>query len=202
MSEPSQTRTTNALSVKSLVTIGVFAAIYFVVLAACTMMSMISPAFHLVGITLSTLVNAFVVMALLARCPAMGTLTILGAVVTGLMTLMGQFWVSLILGIGAGLLADITRRLIGPASKIGSAISYGIFQLWLIGPLLPVVLTPEAWFARITVRRGADYVAAMEALFTPTNLIIFHVANALLGILFALLAAKSLKRHFQKSSIL
>ncbi|MDC4233678.1 MptD family putative ECF transporter S component [Actinomyces sp. B33] len=199
---PAPAPTGRGPSVTDLVVIGALAAVYFVVLGASTMLTLISPAFHLVGITLSTFLNAFVVMALLARSPRMGTLTIFGSVVTAVMVLLGQFWGSIVLGAACGLAADLVRRALGETTRRGAVWSYGVLQLWLIGPLLPVILTPEAFFGRIAVRRGADYVAAMEALFTPTNLVIFHVLNALAGVAFAALAARALHRHFERSQVL
>ncbi|WP_165216292.1 MptD family putative ECF transporter S component [Schaalia sp. ZJ1691] len=190
------------LSIKSLIAIGIFSAVYFVILGATSMMGMISPVFHLLGISASTLINAFVIMALQARSPHFGTMTILGTLVSGVIVLMGQFWGAVFFGAGFGLLADLVNLAGRHRSRIAAIWSYGVLQLWLIGPLMPVFLTPDAFFSRIVKRRGEAYVEVMQALFTPSTLVIFHVVNALFGVLMAFLATRALKRYFEKTSVL
>ncbi|QWW19397.1 MptD family putative ECF transporter S component [Schaalia sp. 19OD2882] len=199
---PQAERPASALNARALVNVGIFAAIYFVILFLTALIGFISPPLHLAGILVGTLVNATVVILFMARTPHMFAMTLLGTVVGGAMVLLGQFWATVVVAALCGLAADLILRAGRHASRPHVWVAYGVFQFWTIAPLLPVVLGSTAFFERIEKRQGHDYRMLMEQVFTPTNLILFQVVVCLVGIGAAWMAMRVIDRHFARAGLL
>ena len=95
---------------RSVVTIGAFTAVYFVLMWCSGMLGFFGPAFMFVGGVVSLLLNGSVVMLMLVRSRMFGTLTIMGGVVGLLMVLTGHAWVTLPVAVVLGFLADLAER--------------------------------------------------------------------------------------------
>ena len=120
---------------RSVVTIGAFTAVYFVLMWCSGMLGFFGPAFMFVGGVVSLLLNGSVVMLMLVRSRMFGTLTIMGGVVGLLMVLTGHAWVTLPVAVVVGFLADLIARSGGYVSAPRNIAAYVVFSLWGIAPL-------------------------------------------------------------------
>lgn len=133
---------------RSVVTIGAFTAVYFVLIWCSGMLGFFGPAFMFVGGVVSLLLNGSVVMLMLVRSRMFGTLTIMGGVVGVLMVLTGHAWVTLPVAVVLGFLADLIARGGGYVSAPRNIAAYVLFSLWGIAPPVPDLLRPRPLLRR------------------------------------------------------
>ena len=80
-------------------------------------------------------------------------------------------------------------------------IAYGVFSLWVAGPILPLYLQHDAYIANIGEQMGEDYARAWDTLFSPTFMAVLLVAVFLASCLGGLLGQKMLRKHFVRAGI-
>ena len=179
----------HGLGPRMLINVGVFAAIYFVVTFGSGMLGLFSPFMEIVGFLVGALINGTVVMLFLAKTPARGAMTIFGAIVGLLMVVTGHF-------------GDVLVASGGYRSRPRNILSYAIFQLWIIGPLLPIFYDTAGYGEYISSSMGEEYAQAMLALFTPLNVVILMSAMFLLSLAAAWIGTHILERSLSKAGIL
>ncbi|MCD4557287.1 MptD family putative ECF transporter S component [Schaalia sp. lx-100] len=196
------TPTGHALTPRALINIGIFGAIYFFILFLSSLVSFVSPALHLVGILIGTLINATVVILFMVKTPRVFAMTLFGTLIGGTMALLGQFWGTVIVAALCGFIADLILYSGHYTSRWRACLAFGIFQFWLIAPLIPVIIGSDAFFQRITRRQGAEYADFMRSLFTPWFLIGFHIALCIVAVGAAWVGTRILDKHFSRAGIL
>ena len=80
-------------------------------------------------------------------------------------------------------------------------IAYGVFSLWVAGPILPLYLQHDAYIANIGEQMGEDYARAWDTLFSPAFMAGLLVAVFLASCLGGLLGQKMLRKHFVRAGI-
>ncbi|MFC7579853.1 MptD family putative ECF transporter S component [Schaalia naturae] len=190
------------LSARSLVTIGVFTAIYFVVMFGTGMLGLIGPAVQFVGFLLGALINGTVLMLFMVKTPVMGAMTVLGAVVGLLMLLTGHFWATLLFTTVLGAAADLIVRSGGYRSRSRNCLAYAVFELWMLGPLLPIFYASDSYFADVASSMGQQYADEMQALFTPWLIVVFMAVVFVVSLVSAWIGTRILDRNFAKAGIL
>ena len=163
----SQVTDSGVTKARSAVTIGVFTAVYFVLMWCSGMLGFFGPAFMFVGWIVGLLLNGPVVMLMLVRSRLFGTLTIMGGVVAFLMVVTGHSWVTVPVALILGFLGDLIARGGGYVSAPRNIAAYMLFSLWMIGPLAPIFFAPDSYYADVASSMGQDYAEAMRALFSP-----------------------------------
>lgn len=202
MTTEQQTSGLPFLTPRDLINVGIFAAVYFVILFLTALIGFISPPLHLAGIMVGTLINATVTVLFMARTPKLGAITLLGTVVGGTMVLLGQFWGTVIVSALCGVIADLILFVARYRSRIAACVAFGVFQFWTIAPLLPVVFGSDRFFQRIARRQGAEYADFMRSLFTPEFLLSFQILVCIVGVGAAYIGTKIIDRHFSRSGAL
>ena len=192
----------HGLGPRMLINVGVFAAIYFVVTFGSGMLGLFSPFMEIVGFLVGALINGTVVMLFLAKTPARGAMTIFGAIVGLLMVVTGHFWATILIAAGLGFIGDVLVASGGYRSRPRNILSYAIFQLWIIGPLLPIFYDTAGYGEYISSSMGEEYAQAMLALFTPLNVVILMSAMFLLSLAAAWIGTHILERSLSKAGIL
>ena len=183
---------------RSVVTIGAFTAVYFVLIWCSGMLGFFGPAFMFVGGVVSLLLNGSVVMLMLVRSRMFGTLTIMGGVVGVLMVLTGHAWVTLPVAVVLGFLADLIARGGGYVSAPRNIAAYVLFSLWGIAPLSPIFFAPDPYFADIAASMGPD---AMRALFSPAVIVGWSVIMSFVACGGGLIGRFLLRKHFAKAGV-
>ena len=178
------------LTTRDLVTVAIFAVIFFVAFYACGMIGFAGPAFMFVGWILGILLGGIIVMLSMERVPKMGALTI-------------PIWM-IPAGLVLGFIADLVTTNAGRNVRLDprrASLGYAVFTLWVVAPLIPMVVNADKYYAMITKQMGADYSNKMRALFTPGLVAGWAVAVFLLGLLGGWLGIKVGRKHFRRAGL-
>ena len=188
----------NKLTIPDLISIGVFTAIYFVLVTIATFAS----ALLLPGVSniflpaIAALISGSVYMLLAAKLQKFGGITIMGLVMGLFFFVSGHFVLSFAANILFGVLADWVASL-GKYHDRKLLFSYG-----LTGPILPLWFMKDAYVAALQAR-GKD-AAYIDALFAPINtgtFIVCLVSILVCAVIGGLFGQKMIKKHFAKAGI-
>lgn len=195
---------TQQLNIPDLVTIGVFTAIYFVLVAVATFAS----ALLLPGVSniflpaISALISGSVYMLLAAKLQKFGGITIMGLVMGLFFFVSGHFVLSFAANILFGLAADAVAALGKYKSKKLLLASYIVFSYGLTGPILPLWFMKDAYVASLQAR-GKD-AAYINALFAPINggtFVVCLAAILVCAVVGGVFGQRMMKKHFEKAGI-
>lgn len=193
----------NKLTVPDLISVGVFTALYFVLVTVATFTCALLPGVgNIVLPALAALISGSVYMLLAAKLQKFGGITIMGLVMGLFFFVSGHFVLSFAANIVCGLLADLIAARDKFRSKKLLLVSYVVFSYGLTGPILPLWFMKDAYIANLTVR-GKD-AAYIDTLFVPINNGSFVVAMAAIlvcAVLGGLFGQRMMEKHFEKAGI-
>ena len=187
------------LKVKDLVSIGVFAVIYFVLMFGVGMMGMI-PILFLVYPTVLAIVAGTVVMLFMAKVQKPWALFILGMISPLVMFAMGHTYVLPVFSLIVMIVAELIRKIGNYNSFKYNMLSYAVFCTWICGSLMQMLLAKEKYI-ELSMMMGKDYVDAMEKLITYPHMALVALGAFLGGIIGAYIGKALLKKHFEKAGI-
>lgn len=191
--------TRDKLKVKDLVTIGVFAVIYFVLMFSVGMIGLV-PILFLVYPTILGLVTGTPIMLFMAKVRKPWALFILGMISPLVMFAMGHTYVLPTISLIVMLLAELIRRKSGYKSFKYEMISFAVFNTWICGSLMQMLLAKKKYI-ELSMMMGKDYVQTLERLITYPNMVLVYIGAVLGGIGGAYIGRKILKKHFIKAGI-
>ncbi len=189
----------NKLKVKDLVTIGVFAVIYFVLMFGIGMMGMI-PILFLVYPTVLGIVAGTVVMLFMAKVQKPWALFIFGMISPLVMFAAGHSYVVPLLSLIVMIIAELIRKAGAYNSFKYNMFSYAIFSTWICSSMMQMLLAKEVYIKH-AMMMGKDYVDVLERLITYPNMALVALGAFLGGIIGAYLGKALLKKHFEKAGI-
>ncbi|WP_072470059.1 MptD family putative ECF transporter S component [Urinicoccus massiliensis] len=187
------------LKVKDLVSIGVFAVIYFVLMFAVGMMGMI-PILFLVYPTVLAIVAGTVLMLFMAKVQKPWALFILGMISPLVMFAMGHTYVLPVFSLIVMMVAELIRKIGNYNSFKYNMLSYAVFCTWICGSLMQMLLAKEKYI-ELSMMMGKDYVDALENLITYPHMALVALGAFLGGIIGAYIGKALLKKHFEKAGI-
>ena len=203
MPQTTNSITPNKLTVPDLISVGVFTALYFVLVTVATFTCALLPGVgNIVLPALAALISGSVYMLLAAKLQKFGGITIMGLVMGLFFFVSGHFVLSFAANIVCGLLADLIAARDKFRSKKLLLVSYVVFSYGLTGPILPIWLMKDAYIANLTAR-GKD-AAYIDTLFAPINNGSFVAAMAAIlvcAVLGGLFGQRMMKKHFEKAGI-
>ncbi len=188
------------LKTKDLVTIGVFAAIYFVGMFTLGMMGMI-PILFLVWPFVNGMIMGVPIMLFMAKVPKPWALFILGMIAPIIMFAMGHTYIVLVNALVLMLIADFVRRSENCRSLKRNVLANGIFSMWACGSLMQMLLVKEMYIEMTVKMMGQEYADALERLITWPHMALVYLSAFVGGILGGFLGRKMLKKHFEKAGI-
>ena len=193
------------LQVSDLITIGVFAALYFVMVCIATLVNTLAMGgFGSIFLpAVAALISGCVYMLLAARLGKFGGITVMGLVVGLFLFVSGHFVLSFIASIVFPVTADLIARAGKYKSKALLLVSYVVFSYGLTGPILPLWFMKDAYVASLQAR-GKD-AAYIDGVFANINTGSFFLAMGAILICAALggwFGQKMLKKHFVKAGII
>ena len=195
----------NKLTVPELISIGVFTALYFVLVTIATFASAaLLPGFSNVLLpAIAALISGCVYMLMVAKVPHFGGITVMGTVMGLFLFVSGHFAVSLIIGIVCSVGADFIGKLGGYKNKKGILASYIVFSFGLTGPVLPLWLMKDAYIASLQAKgKDAAYIDGVFSHINSTTLIVCIAATLVCAIVGGLFGQKMMKKHFEKAGII
>ena len=201
----SSTNDPRHLTIPDLISIGVFTAVYFVLVAIATFASgAIVPGFSNVILpALAALISGCVYMLLVAKVQKFGAIAIMGCVMGLFFLVSGHFALAFLANISCGVIADLIARAGAYKSRAGLLASYVVFSYGLTGPVLPLWLMKDAYVANLEARgKSAEYIANLFANINQTTLVVCIVSILVCAVVGGLFAQRMMKKHFEKAGII
>ncbi len=179
---PAKTERSNlGLNTRDLINVGVFTAVYFVVMFGLGMLGLINPLVMFVGHALALIANGVVVSLFLARVPKFGAMTTLGVIIGLLMVVTGHYWGTLVFSGLVALVGDLIARSGNYRAPLLNSLGYAIYSLWYVA--------------------SVDYANTFMELVTPTTIVVWGIIVLVLAFVGGLLGQRVLGRHFRRAGL-
>lgn len=193
----------SSLTLSDYISIGVFTALYFVLVAVGAVAAMLLP-FYSLALTpvVSALFSAPVYIILAKKIQKFGAITIMGLVIGLFFLFSGHFALSIFLNIAAAVAADIIACS-GSFGKIALYFSNVVHSLGLFGPVIPIYFFRQAYIQHL-LAKGHDnaYVVKMTAGMDYTTLSLSLVMLFICSALGCIMGFYILKKHFYKAGFI
>ncbi|WP_311444015.1 MptD family putative ECF transporter S component [Fannyhessea vaginae] len=187
------------LSGHDLINIGIFGAIYFVIVCVISMLGIV-PVFLPLLAVLMPIIGGIPFMLFLTKVKKPGMIFIMAIIMGLLMVLTGMGMWSLLTSAIAGLIAEIVFKSGNYASAKKAVLTYGFFSLWMYGNYMSLFLDREQYFAQ-RASFGKAYAEAVAQLLPNWMAFVLLIVCFICGILGGLLGQKVLKKHFEKAGL-
>ena len=171
----------NKLQGKDLINVGIFTAIYFVVMMAIAMLGFI-PIFLPLLIVLVPLIGGIVMMLYYSKVQKFGMVSLTGLICGILMLLTGMGYWSIITGAVFGVLADLVLKSGDYKSAKKGIISHGVFQQLISG-------------------YGQEYADSIMSYISAYTLPLLLIAGFVCGVIGGVIGQKIFKKHFKRAGI-
>ena len=167
----------NKLQGKDLINVGIFTAIYFVVMMAIAMLGFI-PIFLPLLIVLVPLIGGIVMMLYYSKVQKFGMVSLTGLICGILMLLTGMGYWSIITGAVFGVLADLVLKSGDYKSAKKGIISHGVFSMWIIGNYIPIVATRDSYYQQLISGYGQEYADSIMSYISAYSLPILFFSGS------------------------
>jgi energy-coupling factor transport system substrate-specific component len=194
----------NSIQIKDLISIGVYTAMYFIIVAIGAMaVVFIVPGYSYVFIPIiAALLSGTIFMLMVAKVPRFGAITIMGSIMGLFFFIMGRFPGALLICVLIALIADAIAYFFKYKSKKGLLASYVVFSFSTIGPVVPLFLFPDIYVDQLVQQgRDAAYIQSVFSDISQTTFIILIVGIIIAAIIGGLFGQRMMKKHFEKAGI-
>ncbi|SFB00132.1 energy-coupling factor transport system substrate-specific component [Acetitomaculum ruminis DSM 5522] len=194
-----QRKSEEKLGGKDLINIGIYAAIYCVIMTSISMLGFIPIMMPMLAV-LCPLIGGITMMLFYTKVKKFGMITIITVIIGAFLWITGMGYWPFIFGIVCGSVADLVAKSGNYLSKKKTVLSHGIMNITIFGCFLPLYLDINGYFATRT-SFGSEYVKALSDIFKPWTAPIILLCSFIFGIFGALLGMSFLKKHFEKAGI-
>lgn len=197
--------TKKKIQIKDLVTIGVYTALYFIMVAISALLVIfIVPGYSYVFIpVISALLSGTIFMLMVAKVPRFGAITIMGSIMGIFFFIMGRFPGALFICIAIAFIADGIAYLMRYKNKKGLLLSYLIFSFSTIGPVIPMFIFPTVYINQlIEVGHDASYIEGAFNNISQNTLSLLIGGIIVAAIVGGLFGQKMMNKHFEKAGII
>lgn len=189
----------NKLKGKDLINVGIYTAIYCVLLTIVAMLGYI-PIMMQMLCALGPLICGIPAILFYTKVKKFGMISIMGIIVGIFLWVTGMGYWPCIFGIVCGFLADLIAKSGKYTSSVKMMISYGVFSITLFGNFVPLYINITDYFSA-RQEFGEAYAASLTNIMQPWTISVLPVVCFVFGILGALLGRKVLHKHFEKAGI-
>ena len=183
----------NKLQGKDLINIGIFTALYFIVIFAAASIGFIPIFIPLISVIVP-IVGGIPMMLFFSKIKKFGMLTICGVLLGIIMLLTGMGYWCILTGLVFGLISDLMLR----ACEV---LIHGVFSMWVIGAFIPIVVTREAYYQNLLPGYGQEYADTLMAYMPDWILPVLLIAAFVSGIAGGFIGRKIFKKHFERAGI-
>lgn len=189
----------NKLSGKDLINLGIYGALYCVIMTAVAMVGFIPIMMVLLPI-LAPIICGIPMMLFMTKVKKFGMVTMMAVLIGVFLMLTGMGYWPLLLGLVCGLLADFICKSGNYQSAAKTVLANGVFHIMIFGNLIPLYIDVDGYFS---TRQGfgTEYMESLTNLMQPWTAPALVAGAFLAGIVGALLGQRLLKKHFQKAGI-
>lgn len=190
------------LTIKDLVTIGIFTALFFVLELIGSLPFAPNPALTFYQSYGIALLCGPVFLLMVAKVPKHGTIAILGIINGIIWFVLGMHWAMDLGYIVMGIAADFVAGSWGFRNRKVNILAYALFCCGPAGVLLAYAANPSAW-AGTMLNNGLsqDYVDMMAASVPNAMIPVVFLGTLLIAALSGLVGLKLLKKQFEKAGI-
>jgi len=198
----SQTTIKKGLTVKDLVTVGIFSALFLVFALIGGIFFAPNPVLTFYMPVGSALLCGPVYMLMLAKVQKRWAVTILGAILCIIWFVTGMHWAMALGYLVMGIAADLTAGAGHYKSRKINSLSYILLSLGGTGSYLVFFADPNGW-GETMLGNGTEqsYIDTMRSTGTVWIMIIMLVGTALSAALSAFIGCKMLRKQFEKAGI-
>ena len=184
---------------KDLINIGIYAAIYCVLLTCVAMLGYIPIMMPLLAV-IGPIILGVPMMLFYTKVKKFGMISIMGIIVGVYLCVTGMGFWPIVFGVMFGFLADLIAKSGSYASTKKTVLSYGAFCVLLFGNYLPLYIDRAGYFST-RQSFGEEYINTLGNIMQPWTAPVLIVAAFVCGMLGALLGRALLKKHFVKAGI-
>ena len=197
-----QTNKKKGLTVKDLVTIGIFSALFLVFALVGGIFFAPNPVLTFYMPVGSALLCGPIYLLMMARVKKRFTATILGVIMCIIWFVTGMHWAMALGYLVMGIVADMVAGARQYQSKKFNSISYILLTLGGTGSYLVFFANPDGW-ARTMLGNGTEqsYIDTMRATGSIWIMVIMLVGTVISAALSAFVGCKMLKKQFEKAGI-
>ncbi|MGY3703155.1 ABC transporter permease [Vagococcus martis] len=189
------------LKVQDLISIGIYATVYFFTVFIATMLMRFTvPVFHsLLVPSMSALISGTLYIIVANKVPKFGAITLVGSVMAVFFFAFGYFPLAFLPSFLFPLLADFVQTKTKISDSLKLMVSYTIFSFGLTGPILPLWFMKDA-YSESLLNKGKD-MSYVNSVFEGVSTASFFV-SMLLVIITSIIGLKIGKiiytKHFAK----
>lgn len=190
------------LTVKDLVTIGIFTALFFIFTLVGGLPFAPNPVLTFYMPLGSALLCGPIFLLLVAKVPKRWSITILGLIVGLIFFATGMHWAMDLGYIVMGLLADLVAGTKNYRSKKVNILSYALFCLGATGTYIVFFLDPAGWSSTM-LKNGTEqaYIDTMTASAPAWMLTLILIGTVVAAAISGGIGVKLLKKQFEKAGI-
>jgi energy-coupling factor transport system substrate-specific component len=189
----------NKLKAKDLINVGIFTAIYFVVMGAGAILGVI-PIFMPLNCATVPIVGGIPFILFLTRVRKFGMIFIMSILLGILLLLTGMGYYPLLVGIVSGLIAEFVYKSGEYKSASKAVLTSGVYSFMIWGNMILLHTNKDAYF---TTRQnfGQEYIDTLTNLTPVWMLPVLLIVTFVCGLIGGLLGRVLLKKHFAKAGI-
>ena len=197
-----QTMNKKGLTVKDLVTVGIFSALFLVFALIGGIFFAPNPVLTFYMPVGSALLCGPVYLLMLAKVQKRWAVTILGAILCIIWFVTGMHWAMSLGYLIMGIIADLAAGTGGYKNKLINSLSYILISLGGTASYLIFFANPEGW-AKTMLGNGTEqsYIDTMRATGTSWIMVIMLVGTILSASISAFVGCKMLRKQFEKAGI-
>ena len=185
---------------KDLINIGIYAAIFCVIVTAIAMLGFIPIMLPMLCVFVPIL-GGIPYMLFLTKVDKFGMISIFSTIVGLFLWVTGMGYWPTIFGIVFGVLTDLIAKSGNYKSSKKDILGCGVFNIAVFGNFVPLFTNIEAYFST-RQSFGEEYIGTLTGIFANTWLIPAMIASCVIcGWIGGFLGKALLKKHFEKAGI-
>lgn len=192
-------KNSNKLNGKDLVNVGIYSAIYFVVICAAAMLGCIPVLYPLLAVIMP-LLGGIPVMLFYTKVKKPGMIFIMSIIMGIMMIFTGMGYYPLIVGVFSGLAAELIYKSGHYKSSVKAVLSYGVFCIWVWGNYVLFFVDRAAYEAN-RQNLGEEHLKALNELMPNWLFFVLLAVCLVSGMIGGLIGRAVLKKHFAKAGI-
>ena len=184
---------------KDLINVGIFSAIYFVIVMALAMLGYIPILMPLLCV-IGPIICGIPFMLFMTKVKKFGMILIMSLIMGIMMYFTGMGIYAFFVSIVTGLAAEFIYKSKNYASSKAAVVSYGVFSIWVWGNYIPLFFDAEKyWSTRQSF--GQEYIDTLTSLMPMWMCPTLLVACFVCGVIGGFIGLKLLKKHFIKAGV-
>ena len=192
--------TKQKLKGKDLINIGIYAAIFCVIVTAIAMLGFIPIMLPMLCVFVPIL-GGIPYMLFLTKVDKFGMISIFSTIVGLFLWVTGMGYWPTIFGIVFGVLTDLIAKSGNYKSSKKDILGCGVFNIAVFGNFIPLFTNIDAYFST-RQSFGEEYIETLNGIFSNTWLIPAMIASCVIcGWIGGFLGKALLKKHFEKAGI-